>query len=102
MGNKGNNILISSYSIFYGYYLEFKNILLVSSFIFQLFAFGHIRYVVLTLANIVKFDVENDNVVSTLSNVVNINVEIYNVDSTLFKVDVRNVVSTLKYIATSY
>ena len=64
------------------------------------FSNGHIRKVVSTLPNVVKIDVENDNVVSTLSNVVQFNVEIHNVVSTLlnvvdFNVDVRNVVSTL-------
>ena len=64
------------------------------------FSNGHIRNIVLTLPNVVKIDVENDNVVSTLSNVVQFNVEIHNVVSTLlnvvdFNVDVRNVVSTL-------
>ena len=48
------------------------------------FSNGHIRNVVLTLPNIVKIDVENDNVVSTLSNVVQFNVEKRNVVSTLF------------------
>ena len=84
-----------SYSIFYDFYLKLKNILLVSSFIFQLFVFDYIYIVVSTLVNVV-----NDNVVFTLSNVVNIEVEIYNVDSTLFhfvnsNVDANNVVLTL-------
>ena len=61
---------------------------------------GHIRKVASTLPDVVKIDVENDNVYSTLSNVVQFNVQKHNVVSTLFnvaniKVDVHNVVSTL-------
>ena len=40
------------------------------------FSNGHIRNVVLTLPNVMKIDVENDDVVSTLSNVVQFNLEI--------------------------
>ena len=59
-----------------------------------------IRNFVSTLPNVVKIDVENDNVVSTLSNVVKFNVEKHNVVSTLFyivnfNVAIHNVVSTL-------
>ena len=59
-----------------------------------------IRNFVSTLPNVVKIDVENDNIASTLSNVVQFNVEIDNVVSTLldvanFKVDIRNAVPTL-------
>ena len=36
-----------------------------------------------SLAKVVKFDIENDNVVSTLSNVAHINTEIHNVVTTL-------------------
>ena len=77
MGNKENKIVIFPYSIFYGFYLELKNILLVSGFIFQLFAFSHIHNIALTLTNAVKLNIENDNTVSTLSNFVNNYVEIY-------------------------
>ena len=92
--------LSSPQSIFYDFYLKIKNILLVSRFICQLFAFGHVHNVVSSLVNIVKLDIENDKVVSTLSNVVNINVEICYVDSTLFNVvnfnvDVHNIAPTL-------
>ena len=58
---------------------------------------GHIHNVVLTLPNVAKIDVVNDNVVSTLSNVAQINVKIDNVDSALFNVDL-----TLCDVAKSY
>ena len=66
------------------------------------FSNGHNCIVGSTLHNVVKIDVENDNVVLRLMlpNVVQFNVEKYNIVSTLFKVvnfnvDVHNVVSTL-------
>ena len=88
------NILSPPYS------LKFKNIILFLNEGLIFLPNGHIRNVVLTLPNVVKIDVENDNVVSTLSNVVQFNVEIHNVVSTLlnvvnYNVDVHNVVSTL-------
>ena len=51
------------------------------------------------MPNVVKIDVENDNVVSALSNVVQFNVEIHNNVSTLFNtvnsnVEAHNVVSS--------
>ena len=45
-----------------------------SKFIFQVLI-GHIHDVVLTLLNVVKINVENENVVSTLPDVVQINIE---------------------------
>ena len=65
------------------FYLKFKTIVLVSSFIFQFFAFVHIHNNVLKLVNVVKLDTENENFILTLSNAVNVNVEICNVDSKL-------------------
>ena len=61
---------------------------------------GHICRVVSTLPNVVKINIENNNVVLTLSNVVQFNVETHNVVSTFltvvnFNVDEHNVVSTL-------
>ena len=68
-------------------------------FFFVLFRSRHFHSVVSTFTNIVKLDVENDNVVSTLYKVFHVKVEMLNVDSTLL--DVLNfnvaihVVSTL-------
>ena len=64
------------------------------------FSNGGIRNFVSTLPNVVKIDVENDNIASTLFNVVQFNVEIDNVVSTLLNVvnhnvDVHIVFSTL-------
>ena len=66
-----------------GVFLKHKNIILFFTrglIFFQMVIFSTF---VSTLPNVVKIDVENDNVVSTLSNVVQTNVEIDNVDSTL-------------------
>ena len=63
---------------------------------FQLSANGHIHKVVSTLINVVKLDVENNNVV-------HINVEIDNVDSTLFNnVNFNDSLSTRILIVTFY
>ena len=59
------------------------------------FSNGHIRKVVSTLPNVVKIDVENDNVVSTLPNVVQFNVVSTFLNVFNFNVDVHNVLSTL-------
>ena len=82
------------------YSLKFKNIILFLNRGLYFFSNGHIQTVLSTLPNVVKIEVENDNVVSTLSNVVQFNVEKHNVVSTLFyivnfNVDIYNVVSTL-------
>ena len=84
------------------YSLKLKNVILLLNWGLIFFWNGHIRNVVLTLPNIVKVDIENDNVVSTLSNVVQFNVEIYNVVSTLLNVVNFNVDLTLCDVATSY
>ena len=66
------------------------------------FSNGHICNVVSTSPNVVKIDVENDNVVLALFNIFQFTVEIHNVVWTLlnvvnFNVDVRNVVSMLTW-----
>ena len=75
------------------YSLKLKNIILFLNESLISFPDGHIRNVVSTLPNVVKIDVENDNVVQ-------LNAEIYNVVSALlnvvnFNFDVHNVASTL-------
>ena len=87
MGKKWRKMLRATYS------LKFKNIILFLNRGLYLFSNGHIRNVVSTLPNVVKIDVENDNVGSTLSNVVQFNVEKHNVVN--FNVDIHNVVLTL-------
>ena len=69
---------------------ESKMKLFQSLTIFSKRCFRCLKTFVSTFTNVVKHDVENNNVVSTLSNVVHVNVEIYNVDSTLS-------IITLKY-----
>ena len=71
-------------------------------FFFSFFFFGnkHFHDVVSTLINILKLDVDKDNVFSTLPKVVCISVEIHNVDSTLYvlvnpNVEIHHVVSTM-------
>ena len=78
-----------------GYSLKLKNII---SFLNR----GFIIFPALfrRCPNVIKIDVENDNVVSTLSNVVQFDVEIHNVVSALlnvvnFNFDVQNVASKL-------
>ena len=75
------------------YSLKLKNIILFLNESLTSFPDGHIRNVVSTLPNVVKIDVENDNVVQ-------FNAEIYNVVSDLlnvvnFNFDVHNTASTL-------
>ena len=53
---------------------------------FVLFRNGHFHSVISTLTDVVKLDVEKDNVVSTWPNFRRINVEIHNVDSMLSNV----------------
>ena len=70
------------------------------SFVFFLFGNKHFHDVVSTLINILKLDVDKDNVFSTLPKVVCISVEIHNFDSTLYvlvnpNVEIHHVVSTM-------
>ena len=51
--------------------------------------------IISTFTKVVKFDVENGNVVSTLSNVVHVNVDSNLLDVVNFNVEIHNVVSTL-------
>ena len=69
--------------------------------LFFIFSNDHINDVVSTLPNVVKIDVENDNIALTLSNVVQINVEINIVDSPLFNVVNFNVPLMLCDVSTS-
>ena len=72
-----------------------------NDFFFVPFRNGHFFYnIVSTLTNVVKLDVEKDNLFSTLPNVAHNKVETYHVYLTLFdavysKVEIHNVVSTL-------
>ena len=56
---------------------------------FFLFGNGHFLNVVSTFTNVLKLDVENENVTPTLCSIVLINVEIHNADSMLFDVVLR-------------
>ena len=84
------------------YHLKLQNIILLLNRDLIFFSNGHIRNVIQTLPDIVKIDVENDNVALTLSNVAKFNVEIQNVVSTLLNVVNYNVDLTLCDVATSY
>ena len=92
------------------YSLKLENFILFLNQDLIFFPNGHICNVVSILLNVVKIDVEKDNVVLTLSNIVQFNVEIYNVVSTHVStllnvvnvnVDVHNIVSTLIWCCTT-
>lgn len=64
-----------AYSILNNFHLKLKNVisLLCRGLKFNFFAYGYIHNVVSTLPNVVKLDVENNNVLFVLYNVVHIN-----------------------------
>ena len=78
----GKNEENPAYSLSPAYFLKLNIILFLNQGLI-FFSNGHIRNVVLTLPNVLKIDVEYDNVASTFSNVVQFNVEKYNFVSTL-------------------
>ena len=76
--------------------LKLKNIY----FCYFQWSYGHIHSVVSKLVNVVKLQVENNNIASTLSSIVHINVRIDDVDLTLldavsFNVNIQSVARTL-------
>ena len=86
MGYKVKKVLCVQ---FIWFFFEAQNIILClpcGLLFFSFFSYDHIHNVVLTLSNVLKIDIENDNVVSKLSDVVQVIVNVGNVDSTLFKV----------------
>ena len=69
------------------YFLKLKNIILFLNRALFFFSNGHIRNVVkidVENDNVVQFNVETRNLVSTSLNAVNLNVDVHNVVLTLF------------------